>query len=138
MGTQLRLPQRGKAPNFGPMSAVAKRLDVSSYATWYKSRPRSGDIVLDGGPSPPKKGHSPSVFARVYCGQTASWMDQGATWYEGRPRPRPHNVRRGPSPPPSKRAQSPIFRPMSVVAKRSPILATAEHLFNFVRCEDAS
>jgi len=30
-----------------------------------------GDIVLDGEPAPPKKGHSPPFSAHVYCVQTA-------------------------------------------------------------------
>ena len=60
------------------------------------------------------------------------WMDQDATWYGGRPRPRPHYTRRGFNPqkgggcwaqPPSN------FWSMSVVAKLSPISATAEHLY---------
>ena len=51
-------------------------------ATWYGSRPRSFDIVLDVGPSSPLKGAQPATF-----------------------------------------------RPMSIVAKRSPISATAEHLY---------
>jgi len=37
-----------------------------------------------------------------------------------------------PAPPP-KRAQPPDFRPMSIVAKRSPISATAEHLLQSVK-----
>jgi len=28
----------------------------------------SGDIVLDGDPAPPKKGHSPKFSAHAYCG----------------------------------------------------------------------
>jgi len=54
-----------------------------------------------------------------------------ATWYGGRPRPRRHCVIWGPAPPQEKGHSSafPTFRPMSVVAKRSPISATAEHLF---------
>jgi len=35
-------------------------------------------------------------------------------------------------PAPPKGAQPPNFRPMSVVAKRSPISATGEHLFSFL------
>jgi len=54
------------------------------------------------------------------------WMDQDGTWYEGRPRRRPLLV--GDPPPPEKGAQPRNFRPMSIVAKRSPISATAEHL----------
>jgi len=52
------------------------------------------------------------------------WMDQDATWYRGRPRPRPHCVRWGPS----GDAAPPHFRPMPIVAKRSPISATTELL----------
>ena len=44
------------------------------------------------------------------------WMDQDAIWQEGRPRPRWHCVRGRPSFP-QRGAQSPNFRPMSVVAK---------------------
>jgi len=57
------------------------------------------------------------------------WMDQDATWYGGRPLPNPHCVKWGPSSLPKKGAQQPpTFRPMSIVAKRSPIPATAELL----------
>jgi len=79
------------------------------------------------------------------------WMDQDATWYEGRPRPWPHWVRWGPSstppvygpcplwalcymrtqlPPQKKTGEgtAPNVLPMSIVTKRSPISATAEHL----------
>ena len=57
------------------------------------------------------------------------WMDQDATWYRGRPWPRPHCVRWGPSNPQGKGQSSlPTFQPTSVVAKRSPISATAEIL----------
>ena len=52
------------------------------------------------------------------------WMNQDATWYEGKSRPRRHCVRWGLSPL--------TFRPMSIMAKRSPILATAELLFFLV------
>ena len=44
-----------------------------------------------------------------------------------------HFVLDGAQPPPQKKgAQTPIFRPMSIVAKRSPISATAEHLSVYV------
>jgi len=42
--------------------------------------------------------------------------------------PRPHCVRRGPTSP-KKGTTAPNFRPMSIVAKRSSISATAELLF---------
>jgi len=84
------------------------------------------DIVLDGYPALPKKGAQPPIFGPCLLWPNG-WMDQDATWYEGRPRPRPHCVTWGSGSP--KGAQLPTFRPMSIVAKRSPISATAEHLF---------
>jgi len=56
------------------------------------------------------------------------WMDQHATWYGGRPRPSRHCLRWGPSFPRKGTQQPHTFRPMSIVAKRSPISATAELL----------
>ena len=46
------------------------------------------------------------------------WMDEDETWHGGRSRPQSHCVRLGSSSPLPKGAQSPNFRPMSVVAKR--------------------
>ena len=70
----------------------------------------------------------------VYCGQTAGWIMM----------PLGMEVGLGPedvvlegtrAPPPQKMGTAPTFRPMSVVAKRSPISATARHLFLFhMRC----
>jgi len=59
-------------------------------------------------------------------------MNQDETWHGGRPRPTPHCVRWGPSsPPPQKKGAQPLnFQPMSIVAKQSPISATAEHLYS--------
>jgi len=55
-------------------------------------------------------------------------MDQDATWCGHRPRPR-HSVLDGdPALPAEGAQQPPTFRPMSSVAKRSPISATAELL----------
>jgi len=64
----------------------------------------------------------------VYCGQTAGWIRI----------PLGTEVGLGPGDivldddqlPPQKRAQQPLnFRPMSIVAKRTPMSATAELLF---------
>ena len=55
------------------------------------------------------------------------WIDQNATWYGGRPWPRRHCVRWGPNTP-KKLAQQPHYS-ISVLAKWSPISATAELLF---------
>jgi len=60
------------------------------------------------------------------------WMDQDATWYGGKPLPRPHCVRRGPNYPMERGTAAPTFRPMSMLAKRSPISATYELLYYFI------
>jgi len=86
-----------------------------------------GHIVLDGDPAPlPKGAHS--IFGS-YLLWPNGWLDQDAAWYGGRPRPRPHCVKWEPSFRPKKGAQPPNFRPICIVAKRSPLSATAEHLF---------
>jgi len=82
-----------------------------------------GHIMLDGDPAtPPQKG--PQFSAHVCCAN--GWVDQDAIWYGGRPRPRRHSVRWGSSCP--QRGTDPSFQLMSVVAKLSPISATAELL----------
>jgi len=83
----------------------------------------SGHIVLDGDPAPPKKG--PCLL------WPNGWMDQDATWYGVRSWPRRHYVKWGPSSPPQRKGHTPNFWPVSIVAKRSPISATAELLFLF-------
>jgi len=90
-------------------------------------------IVLDGDPAPlPPKGHSPQFSAHICCGQMAGWSKM----------PLGREVGLGPvdivldvdaATPPQKGRNSPPpnFRPMSIVAKRSPISATAEHLLRY-------
>jgi len=39
-------------------------------AAWYEVGLGPDDIVLDGDPASPKKGHSPHFSVVVYCGQT--------------------------------------------------------------------
>jgi len=78
---------------------------------------------------PHKKGAQPPIFGLCLLWSNGS-MDQDATWYGGRRRPRLHCVSWGPIfPPPTGAQPSPNFWPMSVVAKRSLISATAELLF---------
>jgi len=66
----------------------------------------------------------------AYYGQTVRWIKMKLDMQVGLDPG--HIVLDGdPAPPPQKRAQPPNFRPMSVVAlvaKRSPISATVEHL----------
>jgi len=50
-------PQKGGgAPNFRPMSIVAKRLDMDQDGTWHGGGPRLGHSVLDGDSSPKQRG----------------------------------------------------------------------------------
>ena len=77
-----------------------------------------GHIVLDGEPAPlPKRGQSPQIFGPFLL-SPIGWVYQDATWYGCRPQPKRLCVRWGPSFPCRKGAQSPNFRPMSLVAKR--------------------
>jgi len=85
--------------------------------------------------SPPLKGQSPQFSAHIYCGQTAGWIKMPLGIMEVAWRspsstvwPTPHTVLDGDPALPLKRGHSPHFRPMSIVVKRSPISATAEHL----------
>jgi len=82
------------------------------------------DFVLDGNPALQKMGHNPPQFsAHAYRGQTTRWIKiplgrevslcSGDTVLDGDPPKRTHPL---------------IFLPMSIVAKRSPISATAELL----------
>ena len=89
-----------------------------------------GHIVLDGDlDPPPQKGVQPPIFGPCLLWPNG-WMDQDATWYEGRP------VGLGPGRivlhgdpiSPSQKGHS-LPPPMSAEAIRSPISATAEHLF---------
>jgi len=71
-------------------------------------------IVLDGDPAP-------QISAHVYCGQMAEWIKM----------PLGSEVDLGPGhivldPHPKGHSSPPSFRPMFIVAKRSPISATAE------------
>ena len=54
------------------------------------------------------------------------WIDQDATWYGYRPRPIDTVLDGNPAPHGKGHSSPPAFRPMSIVAKQSPISATAE------------
>jgi len=69
MGTQLP-PQKkqmgAQLPIFGPRLLWPKRW-MDQDATWYEGRP-PGDIVLDGDPVRPPRGHSPPNFRLMSIG----------------------------------------------------------------------
>jgi len=87
----------------------------------------SDHIVLDGDPAPLTKGAQPHFS--LYLLWPNGWMNQDATWYGvglGAVSIVLHGI-------PPKRGTAPNFRPMSIVAKRKPNSATAEHLLFFSR-----
>ena len=90
-----------------------------------------GHIVLDVDPAhpSPERGTAPQFPAHSFCGQTAGWINMKlGTDVDFGPG---DIVLHGDPAPPLKWAraqQPPLFRPMPIVAKRSPISATAEHL----------
>jgi len=75
---------KGTAPNFWPMSVVAKRLDGSriKMSLGREVGLDLGHIVLDGASSPQRG--TPQFSAHVCCGQTTGWIeDQDVTWQGG-------------------------------------------------------
>jgi len=92
------LPKRGGAPNFRPMSIVAKRLVESRCHLVWRPRPRR-HCVRCGPSSPPKA--QPPIFGPCLLWPNGC-MYQDTTWYGGTTQPRRHYVRWGPSSPPLK------------------------------------
>ena len=114
------------------MSVVAKRLDGSRcHLARRQGRPQSRPHCVRWGPRSPKRGTAPQFSTHICCGRTAGWikmplgteigLSSGDIVLDGDPAP----LKRGTAP-------CPTFRPMSIVAKRSPMSATAEHLFGVV------
>ena len=95
-------------------------------ATCFEGRPQPGRQLVSSPAPLPKKGTAAPLLhfsVHVYCGQTAGWikMPLGMEVY----RYRRHCVKWGPSSPTETgTAAFPTFRPMSIVAKWSPISAT--------------
>ena len=83
--------------------------------TWGGGRPQPRPLCARWEPSSPQKGHSPQFAAHVCCGQTAGWIKMPLGMAVGLD--------------PGDTAPPPIFGPC-LVASRSPISATAEHLLS--------
>ena len=78
-----------------------------------------------------KRGDSRHPLLGPYCGQTAAWIKVPLGTKVGLGPG--HVVSDGdPAPPLQERGTALNYRPMSIVAKRSPISATAEHLLYLV------
>ena len=85
-------------------------------------------------PLPRKGAQQPPLFGPCLLWPNG-WMDQDTTCYGGQPRPRDSVLERTSSPVEICTA-APTFRSMSIVAKRSPIPATAALLFSFMHSSD--
>ena len=114
MGTlQLPLSQRGRAPNFRPISIVAKWLHGSTCHLVWRWASAQATFVGWGPRSPSaKRRRCPQIFDPCSLWPNG-WMDQDATWHGGRPQPRRLCVRWGASSLPKKGAgpSSQIFGP---------------------------
>jgi len=117
-GDPAPIHQRRKAPNFRPISVVAKWLDGSRRHLVGGSHQSKRHCARWGPSSPPQKGDRATPIYGPCPLWPNGWMDRDGTWHVGRPQPRPHCARWGPNSPPQKRGHSPQFRPMSIVAKR--------------------
>jgi len=128
--TGLPSTKRTQPPIYGPYLLWSNG-SVDQDATWGGGRPRSKRHCVRWGPSSPspKRGQSPPQFsAHVYSGKTAGWIKMPLGTKVGLG---PGDiVRWGPAPLPKKGGTVPNFRPVYIVANRSPISATAEHLFD--------
>jgi len=118
MGTQLRLPKKGAEPP----PQFSAYVDCDQTAGWIKMALGMvvgldpGHIVLDGDPVPlPKREQSPQFSAHFYCGQTAGWIKMPLGTEVGLG---PDDIALDGTQLPPKRAHTPNFRPMSIVAKR--------------------
>ena len=111
---------KGTASNFRPVSVVAKTAGWIKMPLGTDIGLRAVHIVLDGDPDPPKRGKVSQFLAYVNCEQTVAH----GTWYASTQAAL--HVRWGTTTP---KRNSPHFRPMCIVAKRSPIPAAAEHLY---------
>jgi len=86
------------------------------------------DTVLDGDLAPPpQRGTFPQFSIHICCGQMAEWIKMPLARAVGLG---PSDIVLNGTELPPKRGTSPTFRSMSIVAKRSPISATAELLLN--------
>jgi len=122
-GTQL-LSKKGtqQPPLFGPC-LLWRNGSMDQDATWYGGGPwplGSGHTVLDGTQlAPIQRGTDPQFSAHICCSQTVGWIKMPLGMEDGLgPLAQATLCWMGPSSPPYKGAQTPNFRPISVVAKR--------------------
>jgi len=127
MVTKRPSPKGGTTPNFWPclLSPNGCMPWMDQDATWYDGRPRPRQHCVRCGPTSTPKGHNSQILAHVCGGQTARCIRLPLGTEVGLG---PGNIvlDGGPAPPSQKRDTAPNFRPISIVAKRSPISATAE------------
>jgi len=120
-------PQKGAQPPIFDPCLLWLNGYMDHSATWCGGRPPPRPQCVRCGPSSPQRGTAPQFSAYVCCSQTAGWIKMplgtelglgaGDIVLDG-----------GSTQLPLKWGAAPTFGPMSIVAKRSSISATAEHL----------
>ena len=110
-GPRSPLPRRVKAPNFQPISILAKRLDASRcHLVWTRGGAQPRRLCVKWGTSTPSpnRERSPKFSTHVYYGQTAGWIKMPLGTEVGLG-PGDIVLDRDPAPSPAKRAQLPEF-----------------------------
>jgi len=123
-----QLPKKGTKPPIFGSCLLWPNGCIDQDATWYGGRLRPRPHCASWAPNShsPKRGHSPQFSIHVCCGQTAGRIKMSLGTKVGFSQG--HIVLHGETAAPSQKGQSSNFRPMSIVAKQSPISGTAEYL----------
>ena len=129
MGTQLPSTKKGQSPpQFSAYFYCGQTAGCIKMPLGMEVRLNPGDCFRWGPTSPPKR-HSPQFSAHVCCVQNekAGWIKRSFGTKIGLD---PGDIVLDWDPaPPNKGHSTPTFRPVSTVAKRSPISATAKRLY---------
>jgi len=125
-GTQLPPAKKGTQPPIFSPCLLWPNCWMDQDATWYGARPRPRRHCVRWGPcSPLTRGTAPTSRP---ISVVAKRLDRSRC-YEGSLGPGHIVLDRDPAPHARKTGPSPNFRPMFIVAERSSISATAEHLY---------
>ena len=122
------LPRKGgRAPQFSAHVYCGQTAGWIKMALGMEVGLSPGHNFARWGPSSfsPKRGTDPQFLAHICCGQTARWIKMPLGTKGGLS---PGHIVLDGAQLPQKGGTAPNFRPMFIVAKRSPISATAEYL----------
>jgi len=127
------LSKRDTAPIFGPCPLWPNGW-MDQYATWHRGRPRARRHCVRRETSSRQKGGTAAFHLSAHVlWPTAGWIKMAHGTEVGLGLG--HIVLHGDPAPHRKGHSTPSFQPVSIVAKRSPISATAEHLCFIISME---